>query len=127
MQQQIEIIFMEWSVRIDNWHPIRTNQLLSVHWAKRSALKNRDKSIISGIVFNKQIPPAEIKRQVELTIGLGYRQRGGDPDAYTKSLADALVANKLLKDDRKEWVEFLPVKYERSTSGIYSILRIIEL
>jgi hypothetical protein len=44
---------------------------------------------------------------------LGPRQRGADPDAYWKSLLDALVHAGLLVDDSPKWCELGPVRFER--------------
>ena len=40
--------------------------------------------------------------------------RAGDPDAYFTSLNDALVYARLLRDDNRQGVELLPIKYERA-------------
>ena len=40
-------------------------------------------------------------------------QRGADPDAYNKSLNDALVHSKLLVNDNRQYVENAPATYSR--------------
>lgn len=102
----------KWQRRIANWHPAKINTLLSLHWAKRQKIKAADRNII--FTYFKNVPVATCKRRVELFIGLGHRQRGGDPDAYWKSLLDALVQAELLIDDSKEYVELAPVQYYRN-------------
>jgi len=102
-----------YTMQIPNWHPAKINEWEGRHWSVKNRLKKRDKSIVWGAMLENKIPKATCKRRVELTIGLGYRQRGGDPDSYNKSLLDALVVCGLLVNDSKEWVEIAPVKYER--------------
>jgi Holliday junction resolvase RusA-like endonuclease len=53
------------------------------------------------------------KRRVTITIILGPRQRGADPDAYFKAVGDALVDCGALVDDSRKWVEWMPVRYDR--------------
>jgi hypothetical protein len=44
---------------------------------------------------------------------LGPRQRGGDPDAYFKSVLDALVRAGLLIDDNRQGAELGDVTFAR--------------
>lgn len=110
-----------WVLEISNWHPARLNQWDGRHWSVRNKLKKQSKKIIFGAMLEQQIPKATGKRQVQLFIGLGYRQRGGDPDSYFKDAIDALVHNGLLVNDSKEWVEVLPVKYDRTVKPMTRI------
>lgn len=96
---------------IQNWQPATVNELLKLHWSAAAKLKKRDKGYIA--VHSLKVPKAKGKRQVILTIYLGYKQRGADPDAYFKSLLDALVHNQLLVDDSPKWCELMPVRYDR--------------
>ena len=50
---------------------------------------------------------------MSLEITLAPRQRAGDPDAYWKSLLDALVRARLLVDDRRQYVELGAVTFAR--------------
>jgi len=99
-------------VTIPNWHPATTNQLLQGHWSKGAKLKKNDAAIIAG--YFTISPKAKQKRLLKLSIGLGYKQRGCDPDAYFKSLLDALVKAGMLVDDSPKWVELAPVEYYRT-------------
>lgn len=79
----------------------------------RSRMKKSDREMVAGYARLAEVPKAKRKRRVRLTIVLGPRQRGADPDAFWKGLLDSLVAAELLVDDSKEWVELAPVEYER--------------
>ena len=57
---------------------------------------------------------------------LGKGQRARDPDAYQKSLGDALVYAKLLVDDSLKWVEWGNVSYERGDAATIITLTDIE-
>lgn len=98
-------------MRIGGWHPAKLNDLLHCHWSKKHRLKKADRDIVA--YYAGWIPKATGKRRVTLMIILGPRQRGADPDAYQKSLADALVCCQLLRDDSREWIEWAPIVYER--------------
>ena len=112
-----------WHVHIPRWHPTRLNTLLSAHWGRAAKLKRADKEMIA--YYLKSVPRAQGKRLVEVWIGLGDRQRGGDVDAYQKSLLDALVENKIIVDDSHAWVEFSPLKYFRTVDGVrFTVIRI---
>jgi Holliday junction resolvase RusA-like endonuclease len=100
---------------IPHWHPTRLNILMGKHWAKTGRLKKADAAMIwyygKSIVMFK----ATGKRKAELTIILKKGHRGADPDAYNKSLLDALVTCGLLTDDNRQGVELMPVVYRRGT------------
>lgn len=93
-------------------HVARLNQLLG-DWRRAARLKARDRRIIGLAVLAAGIPRAAAKRRVSLTITLGPRQRGADPDAYFKSTLDSLVHCGMLKDDSRHWCELGPVSYSR--------------
>lgn len=95
---------------ITNWHPAPLNKM-SGHWATRHRLKRADREIIANSFIGQ--PKAKSKRLLRLTIVLGKGQRGCDPDAYFKSLCDALVHAGMLSDDSRQYVELAPVQYER--------------
>lgn len=105
----------EFIIKIPNWHPHRLNELMNVHWAKAAKMKKEDFRKIWTYAIGK--PRAETKRELELTIILKKGQRSGDPDAYSKSLNDALVKAKLLVNDSPKWLRILPVNYERAAIG----------
>jgi Holliday junction resolvase RusA-like endonuclease len=107
-----------YTLEIPRWHPATVNQLLrSVRG--RIRLKKLDRQMIWSYCRLQQIPPAQGKRRVTLTIVLAQHQRGADPDpdSYFKSLGDACVHAHLLINDSHLYVEWAPVKYERSPAG----------
>jgi hypothetical protein len=93
------------ALTIDRWHPARLDQWDGRHWSVRARLKRVDRQIVGLYARTAGIPPATGKRRVSLMLTLGPRQRGGDPDAYWKSILDALVHDGLLLDDSRQRVE----------------------
>jgi hypothetical protein len=97
---------------IPGWHPNTVNQLLrSVR--ERIRLKKADRQLIATYARLAGIPPAAGKRRVSLCITLGPGQRAADPDAYWKSLLDALVQCGQLVDDNRQGCELGEVAFER--------------
>lgn len=93
-------------------HTALVNALL--HSVKaRIARKRADRELVAEWAANAGIPAATGKRRVRLTIVLAPRQRAGDPDAYQKSLGDALVQCGLLVNDSRQWVEWVPPQFAR--------------
>lgn len=104
------------------WHPARLNQLLAGHWSRGHRFKKADRQIVALAARCQKIPPALGKRRVSLVIVLGPRQRAGDPDAYWKSLLDALTHSGLLVDDNRQGVELGPVEFRRGRERATEIL-----
>lgn len=102
---------------IPAWHPTPINTWEGCHWSVRSKLKRLDREMVSAYAWRTQIPRAKGKRRITLTIILGKRQRGCDPDAYWKLLLDAMKYAGLIVDDSPKWVELAPVQYERGERG----------
>jgi Holliday junction resolvase RusA-like endonuclease len=100
-------------IYIPRWHPVTVNQLLRGKWTAHR-LKKADREMVWA--YAQGHPKATGKRRVVLTIILKPGQRGADPDAFFKSLADALVQAGLLTDDNRQGVELAPVAYERGTA-----------
>lgn len=100
-------------IRIPGWHPAPINKLYSGHWAKRKRLKEQDRNIVEH--YAQPWPKATSKRRVRVAIVLGPRQRACDPDAYFKSLLDALTHAGMIVDDGPKWVELAPVEFRRGT------------
>jgi Holliday junction resolvase RusA-like endonuclease len=107
---------------IPGWHPVRLNQLLHVHYLKRARMKKADRMMVAFYARHFKIPPATGKRRVSLQITLAPRQRAGDPDAYWKSLLDALVHAELLLDDNRQGVETGPVTFARGVCKVTTII-----
>lgn len=110
---------------ISNWHPATINQLLkSVR--DRIRLKKADRNMVFYMAKELKVPRATGKRRVHLTIIMKPKQRGADPDAYNKSLLDALVHAGLLRNDSHQWAEIAPVRYERGTAKQWGSLIVLE-
>lgn len=103
---------MTYEIEIERWHPTRLNELLGLPWS-RARRKHRDADMVAGYCLQRHVTRATGKRRVSLTIGLGPRERGGDPDCYWKSLLDALVKCGALVDDSAKWVDLGAVEYVR--------------
>lgn len=104
---------MTHTLTIPNWQPTRTNTLMNCHWATRARFKRNDAALVTVASHEAGIPVATGKRRVGLHLTLGPRQRAADPDAYWKSLLDALVHAGLLVDDNRQNVELSPVTFGR--------------
>jgi Holliday junction resolvase RusA-like endonuclease len=101
---------MSVKITIPNWHPATVNQLLG-HWSIAHRRKKADCNIIR--CYTQHLEKAEVKRLVRLTIILGKGQRTCDPDAYWKSLLDALVQAGQLVDDSVKWCVYEYPSFER--------------
>lgn len=100
-------------LHIDRWHPTRLNVLLAACWQVRARKKRFDADIVKAMFLGAETPRAKGKRRVSLEIVLGPRQRGADPDAYWKSVLDALVQCGALRDDSRIWCELGEVRFDR--------------
>lgn len=98
-------------ITIPNHHPAALNQYIGRHWSIGAKLKKIDKQMV--LAYCQHIPKAKTKRRVDFTIILGKGQRARDPDAYQKSLGDALVNAQMLFGDSHKWVEWGNVEYLR--------------
>ena len=117
---------MTFKLRIDRWQPATVNKLINAHWATAGRLKRVDKNIISHYCQHNRIPKAQGPRQVSLTITLAPRQRAGDPDAYWKSILDALVHAGMLVDDNRQYVRIGPVTFERGAERA-TLIELVDL
>jgi hypothetical protein len=97
---------------IPAWHPAKLNELLG-HWAQRHRLKRGDRELVGYYARLAGIPLAVLPRRVSLRIILGPRERAADPDAYWKSLLDALVHCGGLVNDNRQSVELGTVEFHR--------------
>lgn len=94
----------QYEIVIPNWIPARLNQLMG-NRKRAGALKKRDKLKIAIEQRFRPIPEATGRRRVTIEITYAKGDRQADPDAYQKSVHDALVKAKLLKNDTNRWVE----------------------
>lgn len=95
---------------IHGWVPARINQILG-NRRKGSALKRRDRYRIANEQRFRPIPEATGRRRVTIEITWARGDRPGDPDAYQKSVHDALKKAKLIKDDTIAWVQLTEPVY----------------
>lgn len=109
-------------LHITQWHPARLNQWEGRHWSVKNCLKKADREMVGTYAILVGIPKASGKRRITLTLTLSPRQRGGDPDAYWKSLLDALAACGLLVDDNRQNVELAPVLFQRGKERATTIV-----
>jgi hypothetical protein len=86
--------------------------------------KKADAQMIA--VYGRSIPKAVGKRRVDLEIILKPKQRGGDVDAYNKSLLDGLVRCGLLVDDNRQHVELSQPTYSRGTEKDWGARIVLE-
>jgi hypothetical protein len=107
-------------IDVPDWMPTPLNKLLHTHWATAARMKRQDFAFIWAHAHG--IPSAEGKRSVTIQVTLRPKQRATDPDSLQKSVGDALVRCKLLKNDSHPWVEWLPITFER---GVRAATRIV--
>lgn len=106
-----------WTLELPGYHPTPLNQLLGRHHFARGRLKKQDAEVIGRAVLLYGVPPAAGKRTVRLHLVFGPGERGCDPDAYWKTLLDALVQAGALKDDTRNYVLTpAPPEYSRGES-----------
>lgn len=118
-----------YQVKIEQWHPASTNQLMA-SVAARIRLKRRDRTVIGGFVrVEARVPEAKGKRRVDLMIHLEPGQRRVDIDGLHKSLLDGLVFHRLLKNDSPDWCEIGPVQYdpERKPGGMATTIILTDI
>jgi Holliday junction resolvase RusA-like endonuclease len=84
-------------VTIEGFLPERLNVLLRLHWSKRQRALKSDAERVWAAVREASVPPATGCRR--LSVRFESPGTPADPDARTKSLADALVKAKVLLDD----------------------------
>jgi hypothetical protein len=106
---------------IPGWLPCRLNQLLG-HWHNRHRLKKADRETVGLYARLAGIPRARGKRRVSLVLTLAPRQRAADPDAFHKSLLDALTACGLLVDDNRQGCELGSVTFQRGRQKATTII-----
>lgn len=105
------------SLWIPKWRPTPLNQLMEGHWSNGARKKKADRWVVLTYVKKEKLKPAFCKRRLYVEIVLGPRQKKADPDAYFKSLCDALVHAKMLTDDNDAGVELAPVQYSRDAQN----------
>ena len=94
---------IRWTLEIREWMPATLNEMKG-HWAKGHRLKQNDKEVVWLAVRQGGVPAATCRRRVSLLVVFPKGARMPDPDAFDKSLRDALVACGALKNDSARWV-----------------------
>ncbi len=84
---------------IPGYLPPRLNEMLRMHWARRSRLQKEADQFVG--CYGRGVPKAAGRRRVSLTFHGGR----ADPDARLKIVLDALVHSRLLIDDSQEWCQ----------------------
>lgn len=102
-----------YTLEIPGWHPTPLNKLLNSHWAKAGRMKEADREMVGKACLVYGVQPAICKRRVRLLLVLGKGARACDPDAYQKSLFDALVHAKALRNDNRQWCELTTPRFAR--------------
>lgn len=118
---------MRQEIWIPRWHPTPLNKLLTNHWSEGARLKKNDKHMVSMYAREHRTAGPIGKRRVTLSIVLGKGQRKCDPDAYWKSLLDALVHAKQLINDNDAGVELGPVQFRRQREKWGSLIVLEDL
>ena len=109
------------------WHPSTLNQHNSSnHWSKRARLKASDRDIIAYAAKQSRLVSSEQPRKVGLHLILGKGQRACDPDAFWKSLLDALVLCGMLRGDTARFCTMGPVCYSRSMGNHWGTIITLE-
>lgn len=97
-----------WEAWFHGWRPSSKNQKTN-RWAWAKARKADDAVIGLWATHPMAPPPATSRRRVWLRV---TRKRTSgrmvDPQNLIESLADSLVANRLLVDDSQKWAAFEP-------------------
>lgn len=100
------------TLTIHGWLPARLNQLIG-HRRKAAALKKRDRIAVAVAARFQGIVGAKGPRRVAVELTFGKGERSGDPDAYLKSLLDALVKAGLLTGDTYRQVRWSQPEFRR--------------
>ena len=107
---------MVYKIAIPNWRPAALNRDAKHAGQVGARLKKADGEMVAFYAIQCCTPKATGKRRVSLQIVLTGQQKEADPDAYQKSLLDALVHAGLLTDDNSQGVEWGGVEYNQNGS-----------
>ena len=112
---------MTYKLIIPRWHPAAINQFIGRHWKTMARLKRVDRNMVAGYVKLNRFPIAQGPREVSLLITLAPKQRAPDPDAFWKSLNDALVHARMLIDDNRQYCRLGTVEFDRASERATTI------
>lgn len=82
--------------------------------------------MVAGYVRLAGVPPATGRRRITLSLVLGRRGKGPDPDGLWEVLLDSLVKCGVLVDDQIEWVDQAPVVFPYARGDKISTTIMIE-
>jgi hypothetical protein len=102
-------------VEIPGWWPSLLNHFIYRHWSVMSRMKRQDRETLYMACLAAGVRRADGKRRVTLTLVLGPRQRRCDGDAPWKSLLDGMTKCGALRDDSPDWVEVMPLRFEKGS------------
>lgn len=111
-----------WEVVVPLWRPASLNELLAAGPYGANRLKKRDLEFVRVYAWLAGVPRASGPRRVSLEITVPKGQRRWDPDAFWKSLLDALVRDGKLVDDGPKWCLNGPVSYVRGEELLTKII-----
>jgi hypothetical protein len=109
-------------INIPDYLPPTVNELTRGKIRTRIRLGKSCRNMIFAYSFSAGVTPAEGKRRVTIRLSLGPGCRGGDVDAYHKSVLDALKHCKAIRGDTRHWCELAPVEYLRSSRDATTIV-----
>lgn len=115
------VVRATYSFGIPQWHPTPLNRMMGMNKYVIARLKKRDAKTVWACFLRSGASKATGRRRVTFTIVLKPKQRGCDPDAYDKSLFDALKHCGAIKDDNRQWVEAPPPDFRRGTATEWGI------
>ena len=111
---------MSYIIQVNNWHPHTLNKLMKAHYHAANRMKSGDAQMIAAYARIARVPKAVGRRKLEIKIQA--TGKFADPDAYYKSVNDALVTLGYLKDDSSKWVEITPTTFVRGKSKATTII-----
>lgn len=114
-----------WEVTILGWHPAPLNQLLGNRF-KRHRLKTADALMLGSHLKSAGVHAAAGRRKVRYTLVFAKGQRACDPDAYDKSLLDALQTCRAITNDNIQAVDADKPDFERPGVSRHATRIIIE-
>jgi hypothetical protein len=101
------------TITIPDWLPPTLNQIMRGKLRTRMQLCRQCHKTIRSYGLAQKIPRATAKRRLTIKLTFGPGKRMCDPDSPLKAVADALVRAGLLRGDRYNDVEHMPVVFNR--------------
>lgn len=105
---------MTQTLSLDGWLPVNLNTLMRMHRHARSKALHADAQVIGAEAHSQGLVKAAGRRRVGMLIRYARGKTPVDPDAYFKSVLDALRKCGLLLEDNRHAVELGSVSYEEA-------------